>query len=316
MGVVLVTGATGFLGRALIGKLRQTDVDVRACVRSRMNDLGVPCFLINDIGPDTKWHDAVKGVDVIYHLAGLSEGSNSDVSAEDYDRVNAEGTLQLMRAAADAGVKRVIMTSTIKVLGELSGPEPFDQYSQPDPQTAYARSKLMAECNAGAIADQHGLELTIVRFPLAFGAGVSGNFGRLIDLVQKNIPLPLKASNNKRSLVGLENAVDLLMCLKDHDQAAGNIFLIADHPSLSSEELLRKIATALDTEISLFALPKTVQEILKRLPVISRYANRLFGSLEVDDTYTRTTLSWSPPKSFDEELHETLKHILSSHKRT
>ncbi len=316
MSVVLVTGATGFLGRALISKLRQRDVDVRACARSRMNDLKVPCFLINDIGPDTKWHDAVKGVDVIYHLAGLSEGGNSDISAEDYNRVNAEGTLQLMTAAADAGVKRVIMTSTIKVLGELSGAQPFDQHSQPDPQTAYARSKLMAERNAGAIAGQHGMELAIVRFPLAFGAGVTGNFGRLIDLVQKNIPLPLKVSNNKRSLVGLENAVDLLMCLKDHDKAAGKVFLIADQPSLSTEELLRKIAAAMGVKINLFALPKMVQDILKRLPVISSYANRLFGSLEVDDTYTRTTLSWSPPKSFDEELQETLKHILSSHKRT
>jgi len=316
MSVVLVTGATGFLGRALICKLRQRDVDVRACVRSRMNDLEVPCFLINDIGPDTRWQDALLGVDVIYHLAGLSEGGDAGISAEDYDRVNAKGTLQLMTAAAEAGVKRVIMTSTIKVLGELSGAEPFDQHSQPAPQTAYARSKLMAEQNAGAIADQHGMELAIVRFPLAFGTGVSGNFGRLIGLVQKGIPLPLEASNNKRSLVGLENAVDLLVCLKDHDRAAGQTFLIADQPAVSTEELLRKIAGAIDVKISLFALPNSVQNILKRLPVISGYANRLFGSLEVDDTYTRTTLSWSPPKSFDEELQKTLKHILSSHNRT
>ncbi len=316
MTVVLVTGATGFLGRALIGKLREGGVDVRACVRSLMNDLEVPCFLINDIGPDTKWNEALDGVDIIYHLAGLSEGRNSGISDEDYDRVNAKGTLQLMTAAADAGVKRVIMTSTIKVLGELSGAEPFNQHSQPDPQTAYARSKFLAEQHAGAIADQHGLELAIVRFPLAFGAGVSGNFGRLIGLVQKGMPLPFKAPNNKRSLVGLENAVDLLMCLMDHDKAGGKTFLIADQPSVSSEELLRKIAGAMGVKINLFALPKPVQEILKRLPVISGYANRLFGSLEVDDTYTRTTLSWTPPKSFDDELRETLKNILSSHNRT
>ncbi len=316
MSVVLVTGATGFLGRALISKLRQRGVDVRACVRSYMNDLEVPCFLINDIGPDTNWNDALKGVNVIYHLAGLSEGSDAGISAEDYDRVNAKGTLQLMTAAADAGVKRVIMTSTIKVLGELSGAQPFDQHSQPDPQTAYARSKFEAEENAAKIADQHGLELVIVRFPLAFGAGVSGNFSRLISLVQKDIPLPLKTPNNKRSLVGLENAVDLLVCLMDHDKAAGQAFLIADRPSVSTEELLRKIASAMGVKINLFALPKTVQEVLKHLPVISGYANRLFGSLEVDDTYTRTMLSWSPPKSFDEELQKTLKHILSSPKRT
>ena len=316
MSVVLVTGATGFLGRALIGKLRQRDVDVRACVRSRMNDLEVPCFLINDIGPDTNWNDALQGVDIIYHLAGLSEGNKSGISAQEYDRVNAKGTLQLMTAAAQAGVKRVIITSTIKVLGELSGAQPFDHHSQPDPQTAYARSRFAAEQNASKIADEHGLELAIVRFPLAFGAGVSGNFGRLISLVQKGIPLPFKSTNNKRSLVGLENAVDLLMCLMGNDKAGGKIFLIADQPAVSTEELLRKIADAIDVKISLFALPEFVQNILKRLPVISGYANRLFGSLEVDDTYTRTTLSWSPPKSFDEELQTTLKHILSSPKRT
>jgi UDP-glucose 4-epimerase len=221
-----------------------------------------------------------------------------------------------MTAAADAGVKRVIMTSTIKVLGELSGAKPFDQHSQPNLQTAYARSKFEAEQNAAKIADQHGFDLAIVRFPLAFGAGVSGNFGRLINLVQKGIPLPLKTPNNKRSLVGLENAVDLLVCLMDHDKAGGKTFLIADRPSVSTEELLRKIAGSMDVKINLIALPKPVQEILKRLPVISGYANRLFGSLEVDDTYTRTTLAWSPPKSFDEELQKTLKHILSSPKRT
>jgi len=316
MTVVLVTGATGFLGRALIRELRSKGVEVRACVRSLMNDLDVPCILINDIGPDTDWREAMMGVDVIYHLAGLSEGADSSITDEDYDRVNAKGTLRLMQAAGQANVKRIIMTSTIKVLGELSGEKPFNEHSQPDPQTAYAHSKRHAEQHGRKLSAQHGFELTVVRFPLAFGAGVSGNFGRLVNLVQKGIPLPFKASNNKRSLVGLANAVDLLSCLKDHDKAAGETFLIADQPSLSTEELLRKIANLIGVKLVLFQVPKPLQDLLKHLPLASAYATRLFGSLEVDDTYTRATLSWSPPRTFDEELQETLKHILSSQKRT
>ncbi len=315
MTVVLVTGATGFLGRALIKQLRPQGVKVRACVRSLINDLGVPCTLINDIGPNTDWREALKGVDVIYHLAGLSEGADHQITDEDFDRVNAKGTQRLMQAAGQAHVKRVIMTSTIKVLGELSEAKPFDQHSPPNPQTAYARSKLHAEQSAVKIAGEQGFDMTIVRFPLAFGAGVSGNFAKLASLVQKGIPLPLKAANNKRSLVGVANAVDLLCCLKDHDKAAGKTFLISDQPSVSTDELLGKIAKVMDVRLTLFRLPKFGQNILKRLPVISPYANRLFGSLEVDDTYTRTTLSWSPPKTFDEELQQTLKHLLSSHKR-
>ncbi len=316
MTVVLVTGATGFLGRALIRELRSKGVDVRAVVRSLMNDLGVPCVLINDIGPDTDWREAVSGVDVIYHLAGLSEGGDSSITDEDYDRVNAQGTLRLVQAAATANVKRIIMTSTIKVLGELSGEKPFNEHSRPDPQTAYAYSKLQAEQHGRKIAVENGFELTIVRFPLAFGAGVSGNFGKLVGLVQKGIPLPFKASNNKRSLIGLANAVDLLCCLQDHEKAAGEIFLIADQPSLSTEELLHKIANSIGVKLVLFQVPKPLQDLLKRLPLASAYATRLFGSLEVDDTYTRETLSWVSPRTFDEELQETLKHILSSQKRT
>ena len=157
--------------------------------------------------------------------------------------------------------------------------------------------------------------MTIVRFPLAFGAGVSGNFGRLISLAQKGIPLPLKTPNNKRSLVGLENAVDLLCHLKDHDKAAGKIFLIADQPPVSTEELLRKIAQYMGVKLRLFQLPKPVQELLQHIPIVSGYATRLFGSLEVDDTYMRTSLSWSPPRTFDEELRQTLKQVRSRQQR-
>jgi len=315
MTVVLVTGATGFLGRALIKKLRGRDVEVRGAVRSMGHDLGIPCYAIDDIGAETNWREAVSGVDVIYHLAGLSEGSDSTIGDADYNRVNAEGTLQLMQAAAAAKVARIIMTSTIKVLGELSAAAPFDEHSQPDPQTAYARSKLKAEQYGRKIAAEHGLELVIVRFPLAFGPGVLGNFARLITLVQKNIPLPLKATGNKRSMIGLENAVDLLCCLKDHGQAAGKTFLTADHPALSTDELLAKIARELDVKLRLFALPGFIQNILCHLPVVCAYANRLFGSLEIDDTYTRQTLSWSPPRTFDEELRVTLEQFLSSQMR-
>jgi len=315
MTVVLVTGATGFLGRALVKKLSAGGLEVRACVRSPGNDLGVSCFLIKDIGPGTDWRDAMDGVDVIYHLAGLSEGNNSHIDDEDYDRVNAQGTLGLMTAATHANVRRVVMTSTIKVLGELSGVRPFDQHSRPNPQTAYARSKLNAEQYARKIAGQSGLELTIVRFPLAFGPGVAGNFGRLAGLAQKGIPLPFKNPGNKRSLVGLENAVDLLMCAGEHEKAAGKTFLIADQPALSTGELLCRIARQMNINLWLFHLPRFLQRVLQHLPVVSGYANRLYGSLEVDDRYTRTVLSWSPPRSFDEELQTAMNPFLSSKKR-
>lgn len=302
---VLVTGASGFVGRALVHRLNQESVATVAV--SRRGGLGTQA--LGEIDAGTNWDGVLNGTDTVVHLAARVHVMRDRVSEplQAFRTVNVEGTRRLGRRAAFAGVRRVVFISSVKVHGETTAPErPFQPDDPFDPSDAYARSKVEAEQALGQVAAETGLEVVVIRPPVVYGPGVGANFARLMQLVRKGVPLPLGAVDNRRSLVGLDNLVDLLVRCIDHPAAAGQVFLAGDGEDVSTTELLRRVARAMDRPAQLLPVPPTVLRAGARLLGKGEMARRLLDSLQVDITHTRETLGWEPPVSLDEGLRRAV----------
>ena len=252
--VVLVTGASGFVGSALCSQLTATGYAVRGTRRcalpSNIADTA-SSITIPDIGPATAWSEALRGVTTVVHLAArvhvMHDTADEPLAA--FRAVNTAGTVNLARQAAAAGVRRFIYVSTIKVNGESTAGRPFCAEDHPHPEDVYAQSKLEAELALKSISQDIGLEIVIVRPPLVYGPGVKGNFLAMLRVLQKGWPLPLASCDNQRSFIGLTNFVSLLEKCVSHPAAAGQVFLAADGDDLSTPELLRRVAHALGRKV-------------------------------------------------------------------
>jgi len=221
----------------------------------------------------------------------------------EYRRVNVDGTINLARQAAAAGVRRFIFISSIKVNGERNYiGKPFTAEDIPAPEDAYGQSKWEAERGLLKIGTQSGMEIVIIRPPLVYGLGVKGNFATLIKIVQKGIPLPMGKIKNKRSLVALENLVDLICICIEHPAAANQIFLASDGEDLSTTELLKGVAKAAEVSSRLIPLPASVLMFVASLLGKRAVAQRLLGSLQIDISKTRNLLDWTPPLSVEKGL--------------
>ena len=221
----------------------------------------------------------------------------------EYRRVNVEGTLNLARQAADAGVRRFIFISSVKVNGEQTPPgKPFGAEDRPVPEDAYGISKWEAEQGLQQLAAETGMELVVIRPPLVYGPGVKGNFAAMIRLVEKGIPLPLGAIHNQRTLVALDNLVDLIIRCIDHPAAANQVFLAGDGEDLSTTELLRRLGKAMGRPVRLLPVPESLLVLGATLLGKQAVARRLLGSLQVDISKARDLLGWEPPLSVDEGL--------------
>jgi nucleoside-diphosphate-sugar epimerase len=302
--VKLVTGANGFIGRAVLAALEERDIPVRAAVRTLGLNHDVA---VGDIGPSTNWASAVEGVDTIVHTAASAHVMNE--SALDplsvFRKVNVEGTLNLARQAAAASVKQFVFISSIKVNGESTIPgKPFTENDQPSPLDPYSISKWESEVGLRQLAKESGMEVVIIRPPLVYGPGVKANFQRMISWVGSGVPLPLGSIHNKRSLVALENLVSLILTCIENPAAANQIFLVGDDEDLSTTELLQRIASALGKPARLFPFPTCLIIFAASLLGKSRMAQRLLGSLQVDISKARELLDWKPPVSVDEGLRQ------------
>lgn len=306
---VLVTGATGFVGRALVKALTEAGVPVRVAVRSAgAGPQGLPAVAavpVGDIGPQTDWRSALAGIDVVVHLAArvhvMREASTDPLEA--FRRVNTHGTVRLAEQCLQAGVQRLVYVSTIKVNGEATHGLPFTADDRPHPMDHYGRSKHEAEQSLWQIQRAHGLQIVAVRPPLVYGPGVKGNFSRLLGWVERGVPLPFASVDNRRTLLGLTNLVDLLMTCMDHPAAAGRVFLAGDGESVSTPELMRRIGRALGKPVRLFPAPTSWLHAAFRMCGMAAVCERLCGSLEVDATATQRLLGWQPRTSLDAELH-------------
>jgi nucleoside-diphosphate-sugar epimerase len=313
---VLVTGANGFIGRALCERLM---ADGRPVIGTVRNDLaanrlpeGLETFTIGDIGPRTQWSAALSGVDTVVHLAArvavLKDEGPDKFTA--YRQANVAGTRTLAQTAASMDVQRLVFMSSVKVLGEgrLSAYTEGDGLNPSDP---YAVSKCEGEQTLHAIAEKTGLEVVVLRPPLVYGPRVKANFLQLLKLVDKRIPLPLAGAKNQRSLIYLGNLLDAIITCIRHPKAAGQTYLVSDGSDTSVPELIKKIALALGKPSRVFPFPIELLRLLAKILGQADPVNRLLDSLTVNSSKIRSELDWTPPFTMEDGLKETAKWYLT-----
>ena len=319
---ILVTGATGFIGSALIEYL----VNVQGCAVVGMvrliKDFYISTaveFRLGDVGSLNKTDIDLSDVDVIIHTAGRAHIMNDSSSnpLEEFRQVNTTGTLDVARLAADSGVKRFVFLSSIKVNGEMTKPghlfTPDDVHVPDDP---YGLSKYEAEQGLLALAQETGMEVVIIRPPLVYGPGVKANFSSMMKWMGKPVLLPFGAIHNQRSLVALDNLVSFISLCADRKKsphAANQVFLISDGEDVSTTQLLRKVGQALNLQSPsgikawLVPVPVSIMTFFAKLLGKGDMANRLFGSLQVDSSKARDLLGWEPVITMDEQLAKMTK---------
>ncbi|NQW57334.1 MAG: NAD-dependent epimerase/dehydratase family protein [Polynucleobacter sp.] len=315
---ILVTGASGFVGSRLInsGSQRSENVLFRAVARKQILGLNTNTeeILISNIDRHTDWSIALKDVDVVVHLAARVHVMQ-DRSADpllDYREANVASTLNLAEHAAKAGVKRFIFLSSIKVNGEKTEPgHPFAEESPPYPEDLYGVSKLEAEEGIRAICKQVGMEFVLIRPPLIYGPGVKANYLKLMQLVQKRLPLPLGSILNKRSMLALDNLVDFILLVSKHPQAANELFLLSDEKSFSTAQLIDQIALSMGfTSSRLIPMPVTALRMIAKCFGQSAAVERLTDSLEVNSQKAQYLLGWEPPLNVEAGIQMTVDDFL------
>lgn len=308
---ILVTGANGFVGKALISDLLQSQYEVVGVLRSQDGvATDIKMFAVGDITSATDWSVALNAVEVVVHLAARVHVMRevADDPLTEFRHVNVAATEHLARSAAAAGVRRFVYVSSIKVNGEeTSNGEAYTEQSEHAPQDPYGISKWEAEQALHRVAKETGLEVVIVRPPLVYGADVKGNFAQMISVVARGVPLPFASVNNKRSLIYVKNLVDALILCATHPSAPGNTYLVSDGEDVSTSDLLRKLAFAMDKKSHLFSCPVILLKLAAKIFRKSDQVERLLGSLQVDSSKIRRELGWVPPFSVNDGLKATVK---------
>ncbi|MCK5355278.1 MAG: SDR family oxidoreductase [Methyloprofundus sp.] len=304
---ILVTGATGFIGQAVVMELLKQGFDVNAAVRKTSPTLpeAVQQHSIGDLSALAENLSVFQGVDVIIHLAARAHIMNETASdpLTEFRKINTTATLNLARQAVEAGVKRFIFISSIKVNGEITAPgEVFQAEINAPPTDPYALSKYEAEHGLLSLAQSTEMDVVIIRPPLVYGPGVKANFASLIKWLNKGVPLPLGAVNNQRSLIALDNLVSFIIHCIDHPNAGNEIFLLADAEDVSTTELLQKISRALHKKARLLPVPTCWMAFIAKLMGKQAINSRLFASLQIDSSKARDLLDWKPVITMDEQL--------------
>lgn len=300
----MLTGANGFVGSALKAEL-VSDSRIKVMTAVRKEGTGPNCFAVGNIDGDTDFSEALVDIDVVIHAAARAHIMRDEVvdPLAEYRKVNVEGTLNLAHQAVAAGVRRFVFLSSIKVNGEATTQKTsFQAGDVPLPEDAYGISKLEAEQGLILLAAETSMEVVIIRPPLVYGPSVKGNFASMIKLVDKGVPLPLGAIYNKRSLVGIDNLVDLIIRCIDHPAAANQIFLAGDGEDLSTTELLSGVGKAMGKPTRLIPVPAGLLQFGAIVLGKRAMAQRLLGSLQVDISKTCELLDWKPPYTVEEGL--------------
>ena len=307
--MILITGATGFVGKASMQRLLADDAVQGLAVAMRGSGQRWPervsSYVTGDLTATTNWTAALQGVSAVLHCAARVHVM-ADTAAnplDEFRRVNVQGTLNLARQAAAVGVRRFVFVSSIKVNGESTQTgQSFAAGDAPAPMDAYGVSKMEAEQGLRELSAQTGMEVVIIRPPLVYGPGVKANFAAMMRWLRRGVPLPLGAIHNQRSLVALDNLVDLLVTCITHPAAANQTFLVSDGEDVSTTELLRRMGQAMSHPARLVPVPASWLQLAATLVGKRDVVQRLCGSLQVDIEKTRQLLGWRPPLTLDQGL--------------
>lgn len=317
---ILVTGANGFVGDAAASRLERIEgFSVRRAVRKH-SERHRNAVEVGEIGPLTDWCAALDDIDAVVHTAARVHVMN-DLSGDplsEFRKVNVAGTMQLAREAASGGVKRFVYLSSVKVNGEETRlGQPFRiEDAVCSPTDPYGRSKYEAELELQELSSTSGMQVTIIRPVLVYGPGVKANFREMIRWLDRGIPLPLGAIyDNRRSLVALENLVDLITCCLTVPEAANQTFFAADGEDFSTTELLTLVAKALGKKSVLFPVPLPILRVVGVATGRRDLVQRLCGSLQVDIAKTKRTLDWAPPISTNDAILQTVEAYCAAKKQ-
>lgn len=306
---ILLTGSTGFVGSVITQRLNHSDYQLFPVVRSIKGDSPQSAIEVGDIDGNTDYSSALSGADVVIHVAArahIMNDESSDPLAE-YRKVNVEGSENLARQAAAAGVKRFVFISSVKVSGEsTTAKSPYSELMKPAPEDAYGQSKYEAEEVLKQVSADTGMDVVIIRPPLVYGAGVKANFFSLVKLSSLSIPLPFGAVNNKRSMVYVENLVDFIIKCIDHPNAANQTFLVSDGEDLSLKSLITYIRKAMGRSPLLLTVPVALFKLAGKLTGKSGVVDRLVGDLQVDSSKAREILDWTPQYTVEQGIAATV----------
>lgn len=305
-----MTGATGFVGRALCERLAELGFTVRCAIRNPPPAQSHGAFetvVTGELGSDTTWSAALQGTAIVFHLAARTHvlHETADDAYAEYRRINVEGTRSLAHAAVRAGVRRMVFLSSIKVTGERTEGKSYTEASAPNPEDAYGVSKWEAEQALCAIARETSLEPVILRPPLVYGPGVKGNFLRLMRWIDRGIPVPFASINNRRSLIFVDNLADALVTAATSPQAAHKTYLICDSEDVSTPELFRSIAAAMQRQPRLLPFPPSLLRAAGAALGKREEMRRLTGSLQIDSSKFRNELGWQQRFQLAEGLAST-----------
>ena len=314
MSKICVTGANGFIGNSVCKTLSCSGKITKGFVRTlnpSLNLFGIQYVPVGDISLNIDWKNHLLNYNSIIHCAGIAHSMGQKHGSDAYSLVNIEGTRQLAEQAVKAGIKRIVFLSSIKVNGESNKKNHcnkiFTHNDIPDPKDCYATSKFEAENVLWEVSAKTGLEIVVLRLPLVYGEDVKGNLMRLIRLVNLGVPLPLGMVNNQRSMIGIDNLIDLIIRCIDHPDAAGKTFLVSDGEDLSTPELIRLIASSMGRKANLFPLPIFMLKFLGSVFGKREEINRLVGSLRIDNSYTKEILNWDPPINVEEGIRRMVQ---------
>lgn len=302
--LVLVTGASGFVGGHLVPILEQQGWAVRRAVRKPAGEGDE--VVIGSIGPSTDWQAALAGVDAVVHLAARVHHRHEEHAVKIYRDVNIDGTLHLARCAARAGVRQFIFLSTVLVHGRSNdGRAPFNENDVLTPRGLYGMSKAAAEAGLRSITRDSDMGVTVIRPPLVYGSGAKGNFALLVRAVTLGIPLPFAGINNYRAFLSVENLASFIALRLANAEKSFDIFLVADQEQVSTPEFIERLATAAGTRSRLFPMPTSILRLLLGMSGRQEVRDSLMGSL-VLDVSKAAAIGWSPPVSLDNGLRLAL----------
>lgn len=308
MAQILVTGASGFVGRQLVPALLKAGHKVLCAVTHKVDWLHAEQILVNRMELQEDWSYALRGIDVVIHLAAKVHqmDKNQDAIKDEYMKTNYRAMQNLAVQASEHGVKRFVFLSTIKVNGETTkAGSPFTEVDQPNPSDPYSYSKLEAELYLQDLCAHSTMDYVIIRPPLVYGPEVKANFLKMMQLISKNWPLPFARLCNKRSYIYIDNLVSALLAVIEDKKAANQIYLVADDELLTLPKMMQYLANGMNNKLTLLPIPTSILAFLFQIPGFNHLNTRLLSSLEVSAQKIKTELGWVPPVSALEGLEKT-----------